>query len=526
MEQLHELKHKLDYLQQQDANDAICCVEAGNILEFLKIKVVEKIREFLLKKIYLLRKPMANYQILDSSMLKYRFYFEFLVSNDRRIADEIRGEYADTMSKVLFTYFRTYIGQLMKLQLDDVATKDDLLGADDSSRSTSIFSTRQNPRSATVFTLGTRASVIEGDIEAPIIVPHTAMQNSKRFHFEVLFRSAAYALLDNACREYVFLCDFFMVSDKSAFEFFNQVMCKAIMIKNVETHVSNSFDCIALTLCVRIVYHFQALAIERHVTATDGLWEALLKILLSRLNFLFKINAESLRNTDIPKLLPLDKRPHYIIRRYAEFYAALRDISSNFSDAKLQQNLNQLENEVNTFLMKCAKTFNTEKDKLVFYINNYDVICTIVSERIPEDQLDSQTCRRLLYAYINEYVELQLGNYFGDLVRFVNICEPLAEQSDVKNLELNAGLLPSITKAFNSEWKQNIERINQEIMTSFSNFRNGTAILQNALTLLIHYHQRFQKLISLPMFASSSAKNKLVNIHHLKVEMRKYKPTF
>nr|XP_042125776.1 vacuolar protein sorting-associated protein 52 homolog [Peromyscus maniculatus bairdii] len=54
----------------------------------------------------------------------------------------------------------------------------------------------------TIFTLGTRGAVISPtELEAPILVPHTAQRGEQRYPFEALFRSQHYALLDNSCRE-------------------------------------------------------------------------------------------------------------------------------------------------------------------------------------------------------------------------------------------------------------------------------------------------------------------------------------
>ena len=36
------------------------------------------------------------------------------------------------MSKILFSYFKSYIGRISKLQFEDSARRDDLLGAEES----------------------------------------------------------------------------------------------------------------------------------------------------------------------------------------------------------------------------------------------------------------------------------------------------------------------------------------------------------------------------------------------------------
>ena len=79
-------------------------------MEKLKIKAVSKIREFFLQKINQFKKPLANYQIPQNAMLRFKFYFQFLQSANREVAQEIRDEYTETMAKIMFSYFKSYTG--------------------------------------------------------------------------------------------------------------------------------------------------------------------------------------------------------------------------------------------------------------------------------------------------------------------------------------------------------------------------------------------------------------------------------
>jgi hypothetical protein len=72
VEQLHDLNHKINFVKEQSFKDAKSCYDVKDILEKLKIKAIEKVREFLLQKIYQFKKPMANYQIPQNAMLKFR----------------------------------------------------------------------------------------------------------------------------------------------------------------------------------------------------------------------------------------------------------------------------------------------------------------------------------------------------------------------------------------------------------------------------------------------------------------------
>ena len=111
LEHLQNLEHKINFLKEQSFRDARSCNDVKEVVEKLKIKAVGKIREYLLEKINSFKKPMTNYHIQQNTILKFRFYFKFLVANNREIAKEIKDHYIDTMSKVTFSYFKSYSGK-------------------------------------------------------------------------------------------------------------------------------------------------------------------------------------------------------------------------------------------------------------------------------------------------------------------------------------------------------------------------------------------------------------------------------
>lgn len=55
---------------------------------------------------------------------------------------------------------------------------------------------------------------------------------------------------------------------------------------------------------------------------------------------------------------------------------------------------------------------------------------------------------------------------------------------------------------------------------------NFVCILQAALTQLIQYYHRFQKILSQHPFKRLPIRSELINIHHVMVEVKKHKTTF
>ncbi|CAM5105445.1 unnamed protein product, partial [Natator depressus] len=134
LEQLHELNNKMNYVKEQAFRETMACTDVHHVLDRLKVKAVTKIREFVLQKVYSFRKPMTNYQIPQNALLKYRFFYQFLLGNERSVAQELREQYVETMSKIYLSYFKSYTSRLMKIQYEEVAEKDDLMGVEDTAK--------------------------------------------------------------------------------------------------------------------------------------------------------------------------------------------------------------------------------------------------------------------------------------------------------------------------------------------------------------------------------------------------------
>lgn len=223
---LNELNHKLTLMKELNFKESKSSQDVSDVLQKLKIKAMSKLRVYLMEQIYKFRKPMTNYQIPQNAMLKYKFFFEFILSHERVVAHEICNEYIDTMGKIYYSYFKSYSTRLAALKFEEAVSKDDLMGLEDTVTRSIFSKTSSLKNKSTVFSIGDRGEVLNQQLEAPIIVPHA--QQKTRYPFEALFRSEQYALVDNACREYLFVTEFFIVRGSQAQELFNQIMGKTM----------------------------------------------------------------------------------------------------------------------------------------------------------------------------------------------------------------------------------------------------------------------------------------------------------
>ncbi len=122
------------------------------------------------------------------------------MANNRDVAKEVRDEYVDTVSKILFSYVKSYSGRLAKLQFEEVATREDLMGADDAGGAavaarvmasaavggiSGIFKSgsgqSKGTNRASVFAIGSRGRILSQErLEAPMIVPHSQQQTEAK----------------------------------------------------------------------------------------------------------------------------------------------------------------------------------------------------------------------------------------------------------------------------------------------------------------------------------------------------------
>ncbi|KAM7511463.1 hypothetical protein LguiB_010338 [Lonicera macranthoides] len=490
-------------------------------LERLRQKAVSKVFEYIVQKLHALRKPKTNIQILQQSvLLKYKYVISFLKEHGKEIYAEVRAAYIDTMNKVLSAHFRAYIQALGALQLD-IATSADLIGVE--TRSAGLFSSRREPlknRSA-VFALGERLNILK-EIEEPALIPHIAEANSRKYPYEVLFRSLHKLLMDTATSEYLF-CDDFFGEESIFYEIFSGPF--AAIDEHFNSILPNFFDAIGIMLMIRIIHQHQLIMSRRRIPCLDSYLDKVNIALWPRFKMVFDMHLNSLRNANVRTLWEDDVHPHYVMRRYAEFTASLIHLNVEYGDGQLDLSLERLRMAVDDLLVKLAKTFSKPKQQTVFLINNYDMTIAVLKEAGPEGGKIQTHFEELLKNNTSIFVEELLVEHFSGLIKFVKTRASEDPSSGSSERPITVGEVEPLVKDFGSRWKAAIELMHNDVITSFSNFVCGMEILRAALTQLLLYYTRFTDCMK--RVAGGSALNKdLISIPSIMYEIRKYSRTF
>uniref|UniRef100_A0A8R1I5B0 Vacuolar protein sorting-associated protein 52 homolog n=2 Tax=Caenorhabditis japonica TaxID=281687 RepID=A0A8R1I5B0_CAEJA len=539
LEALHELHHKITLIVQRGNGDAVAVNDTMPVLEGLKLKAVVKVREWLLQKMYQFRKPLSNYQVFQHQLLKCRFFYEFLLHHDIISAKELQDEYIDIISKMFFTYFKAYATRLFKLSMKDVATKDDMLGNVDTVKSGGLggFFTSKQPvvrNKATVFSIGQRHHIIGEEFLGALIVPHAATQNNQSYQFEALFRSIQLAFVDHFSHEYLFITDFFLVSNEEAIDLHNKAMGRAmsVVLKSCEDQISLSWDAISLHLCLCMCDKFTELLKEREVPDVPDYWISVTGLLWTRLNMVMSAHYDSVKSVDLKKLIhseSLDTRPHFIVRRYAELTSAhliIAKTSDRKMGDKMEAILESSEDSIEQLLTRMSAMQQTQKNKHVFLINNYDLILSTIDDEETKHSKIYEIVHELEQKSIDDFTEEVLEPHIGYMIKFVIECESLLNQGHTQLLVRYNDKIGTVVANFNAKWRPAVDSINTECIQLFANFSLGTNILQTIFTKYVQYINRFTKILAHDVFVRNPVCSQLVNVHQVMLEIKRFKPAY
>lgn len=208
-----------------------------------------------------------------------------------------------------------------------------------------------------------------------------------------------------------------------------------------------------------------------------------------------------------------------------------------------------------SLLVRLADTLPSNKERIVFLINNFDQALSVFGDRrslssaggeggAPVDLRDEAVHFEKRLAEQRElFVEEELLERYSRLIAFVQQTEaqspaPAAGASIAAGrsgggsggadapLQLDASVVEALVREFAATWKAGIEAINRDVLAFFSNFRNGMEILKQVLTQLLLYYTRFQDIVRRGWRRPPAFTKDIVSTAAILVEIKKYSRQF
>ncbi|KAF8722496.1 hypothetical protein HU200_022323 [Digitaria exilis] len=513
---LEILSKKLKFVQVDpliNASNALKDIKQE--LERLRQKALSKVSSHILEIFFAMRKPGTNIQILQQNLLqKHRYLVLFLKEHGSETYANLCASYVGTMNKVLSTYFRVYVEALERLKLDN-GVSSDLSGYDTSLIDIITRGREHLGDHRFMFSLGERANILK-EIDQPGLVPHISQVSSRKYPSEVIFRSLQKLLMDTASSEYLFIEAFF--GEESLFyQVFEGPF--AVIDQHLDLTLPNCHDAVCLMLMICITRKHQLVMSYRRLPCLENYFDKAIMYLWPRFKVVFDMYLQSLYQCDAKTLWIDGTHPHHIVRCYVEFTASLVQLNAECGDGQLDMNLERLRSAIDVLLVKLAQNFTTSKLQHLFVLNNYDMAISVLKEAGDEAKNLQRYFEEKLESNMMAFVDDLLMEHFRELLRFVRsrVSEDLLFYTECSNI---ADLEP-VVKNFAIKWRNALEIMHNEVVTSCSNLLSGMAIIKAAMAQLLNDYNRLSECVK--QIPGGSALNRhLVSITSISYEIRKY----
>jgi len=323
----------------------------------------------------------------------------------------------------------------------------------------------------------------------------------------------------------LFCLEFFGMPEERALKFFGEVMIKTIsmLVQHEKDRIATWYDSISLVLCAKIISEYQRSLRKALIPCLEPYYAHLLRDIWPRFEHIVQLNVESIKQVNPSKLPSLDPRPHYIVRRYAEYSSALLLLNEGADFPQITTALGQLRQEVANFILRMAAEFSERCDQLIFLINNYDMMLSVYGERTTATSVEVNEFEGLLRSSQREFAEEELAASFGGIMAFV---KEAASGGATASPNYGQARIEQLTKSFKQQWKQSVEKIDANVMRSFTNFQNGTKILEIVLTQLVIFYDKFTKILKENPYRRPGGWPDLIDRHHVLIEVKKHKTAF
>ncbi|ETI19576.1 hypothetical protein G647_09410 [Cladophialophora carrionii CBS 160.54] len=374
------------------------------LLEDLKVKALERIRDYIVAQIKALRSPNINAQVIQQqTFLRYKDLYAFLARNHPVLAEEIGQAYVNTMRWYYSSHFSRYQQALSSLQIHAFDLHD-LLGSDPApARRNVLGASKSAPHQHDAFNLGRREEIVKSKTDTTAIPAYLAEDSKSAHYLEIPFRNFNRALIDNVSAEYSVVTELFATNtyhqiSRRVTEIFEATFTMGHNL--TRSLVENTNDCLGLLLCVRLNQHFAFEAQRRKVPVADSYINYTNILLWPRFQMVMDAHCESLRKVSIPSSGPrgaaaafslvgggssdtsrASVAPHAITQRFGQLLQGILLLSAEAGDDEpVSNSLARLRTEYETLMGKLAKAAGDASKRAKFLYNNYSLVLTIISD--------------------------------------------------------------------------------------------------------------------------------------------------
>eukprot|EP01100_Stratorugosa_tubuloviscum_P008663 TRINITY_DN3601_c0_g1_i3.p1 TRINITY_DN3601_c0_g1~~TRINITY_DN3601_c0_g1_i3.p1 ORF type:complete len:694 (+),score=255.39 TRINITY_DN3601_c0_g1_i3:44-2125(+) len=495
------LRGKIEFFLDQKAQKIAAVTDIQPVIDQLIPKVSFKIRAFLISQFQNLKKQ-TNIHYVQQSITNYKQLSKFLFDHSRNVATQLLNDYVELIKSKISNDTKSYVTSLLLLKID-IATRNDLIGAGEDN-SWSFFSQRTlTANRNNIFSIGegvnSRINILQDNqIFGPAIVPHEAVNASKKFPYEILFRSINASILQTTKFEYEFIYEMFPGNCSVISDIFAS-SC-GLIFEQTQIYCSNCFDVIGMLIMIQLSRKFKIYLQENQlyeINSFENLYSKIEPLLWSRVNELFQQHIDSLANANSRSLGTEmnrieDLHAHFVTRRFAEFICAISVI--NLEHKILTDSVEQLTKQFEQLLARLVNNQTDPKRKFVFQINNYYHIISTLKERNLATNL-LQKFNKTVTEFCTVFIQSELQSNFKNLLLFVKSNGWVLESTGMDTSRVNKVEAENIVKEFGKSYKEKLKTMQRNISSFFTNFTIGNQIFDELLLELADNYSRFEQIL-------------------------------
>jgi hypothetical protein len=194
-------------------------------------------------------------------------------------------------------------------------------------------------------------------------------------------------------------------------------------MQHLEKYLSSCYDALTILIMLCATGQYKVASNRRMVTILNDYYDNIFTMLITRFKEIVELHVVSVQKAT-PKnlgLAPGDALPHYVTRRFAEWYSAVAQLATHMvDDAPVRAGCAPLVDAVKDMLQRLSESINAPL-RTVFVINNYALIVKLLEERKANDALLEQP-RAALERATRKHTRADVTREFAALVALMNEC--------------------------------------------------------------------------------------------------------
>lgn len=483
-------------IKEQCKNEKIMLIVPE--VEKLKIKIIGRIRNFLIATMEALKKPRTNIQIIQQSvLLKFKELTRFLRSHGQGIYLEVSNYYCELMCGLYMGLFKSYITEISKLGEEVVGKNESIIVIESEYINAAIH------RKQSAFDLGTRDKILQ-EINKEAIICHISQEKKLTHLVEEIFRSENKLLIDATANEFYFVLDFFGLQVHQCSYIFNAIFKKPVQffLESMQNTANSTFDCGGLLLILIINGAFKEYLAQKNVPILEVYFDKIDFILWPRILQILDGHLNSIRQSMSKGIKPVVTTAMAITKRYVELASGIYKITKQKPQDMLMMRMAGIKSGMIELLKQISDKSPNDKQKMVFLLNNLDYICnefkTIQLEKF--EDLNAFTKEYNIWA--PRFIKLLLFQEFKSL--FDLVAKYSKEDGSEEGLQLvaeeeikkvNKEYLESVGNDFACSWAKKAEAIQETINVSISSKSSAKQLYWNLLKELMAKYSAFGEIV-------------------------------